>query len=87
MASYRSNYIVGAQFNETGDNIYVNGLFGIDAIHASSISLDLVSNTLLRNRASTAYQVMTYNHPLPVDSPVSLYKKRLFLARLNNSIF
>jgi hypothetical protein len=74
LASYRSNYIAGAQFNETGDNLYINGLFGIDATHAASISLDLVSNTLLKNRASSAYQIMTYNHPLPIDSPVSANK-------------
>jgi len=79
LAYYRSNYISGAQFNDSGNNLNVIGLYGVDAVHAAPISLDLVSNALLKHRSSSAYQIVTHNHPLPEQSPVSVCNSLIVL--------
>jgi hypothetical protein len=58
---YRARYIVASDLNSTS----VNALFSSIPHHASPLSINLISNTLLRNMAAGKdYVIEVANHPL-----------------------
>ncbi|XP_059481121.1 phospholipid-transporting ATPase ABCA1-like isoform X2 [Neocloeon triangulifer] len=69
LANFRSNYIVAARFNDTtAGPLNVVGLHSYDAYHSAAISMNLISNALLKYHASYAYEIATWNHPLPTNT-------------------
>jgi hypothetical protein len=75
VAQYRKSYIVAGSFNETQDNgLRVTALYSSNAQHASPISVNLISNTLLRYHTTGKHHITATNHPLPSQSAVSIHQ-------------
>ncbi|XP_065332523.1 phospholipid-transporting ATPase ABCA1-like [Cloeon dipterum] len=64
---YRRKYISAAKFATENLNLRITGLYNYDARHSAPVALDLISNALLKYRASPAYQISTENQPFPVE--------------------
>lgn len=57
--------IVAAEFNKST----INGLFSSIALHAAPISLNLISNSLLKSDPVTSSnQITTVNHPVELET-------------------
>ncbi|CAB3377760.1 Hypothetical predicted protein [Cloeon dipterum] len=67
IGDYRRKYISAAKFATENLNLRIIGLYNYDARHSAPVALDLISNALLKYRASPAFQIYTENHPFPVE--------------------
>ncbi|XP_065331487.1 phospholipid-transporting ATPase ABCA1-like isoform X2 [Cloeon dipterum] len=68
LLEYRGNYIAAARITSVNETLRVNGLYSYDSWHSAPISLNLISNALLKYHASSAYEILTENQPLPVNT-------------------
>ncbi|PSN44305.1 ATP-binding cassette sub-family A member 17 [Blattella germanica] len=58
---YHDKYIVGAEFNSTSDVPVLNGMFSSTALHSVPISLNLMTNSILKTKGKS---ITATNHPL-----------------------
>lgn len=60
--NYRNNYIIAAEFNSSGGKIF-NGMFSSIGVHSAPISLNVLTNAILKTKSSEK-SIVTINHPL-----------------------
>jgi len=66
---YKTKVIVAADFNTTGKTATATALYNAIAFHSSPISVNLVSNALLRANANTSdHSITTTNYPLDITN-------------------
>ncbi|CAK9811271.1 Phospholipid-transporting ATPase ABCA3 [Anthophora quadrimaculata] len=65
IAEFRNNYIVSAEFNTTNDVLYANAFYSGNAIHSVPITINLLSNTLIKSVAGDEYSIDVSSQKLP----------------------
>nr|XP_034183985.1 retinal-specific phospholipid-transporting ATPase ABCA4-like [Osmia lignaria] len=67
IASYRNNYIVSAEFNVSDDNaaILANGFYSGIAVHSVPLTVNLLSNALIKRFAGDEYSIRVSSQQLP----------------------
>ncbi|XP_076762980.1 ATP-binding cassette sub-family A member 17 [Xylocopa sonorina] len=65
IAEYRNNYIVSAEFNISNGILYANGFYSKIAMHSVPLTMNLVSNTLIKSMAGTEYSIHVSSQKLP----------------------
>jgi hypothetical protein len=64
MKKFRTKYIIAAEFNSSSSEVGVlNALFSSSAIHSAPISLNALTNSVLKNN-SKEKSITVINHPL-----------------------
>jgi hypothetical protein len=64
MQKYRTKFIIAAEFNSSSEGGMLNAMFSSTAIHSSPISLNVLTNTILKTN-SEEKSITAVNHPLP----------------------
>jgi hypothetical protein len=63
---YFSKYVVASEFNHTSANTWIlNALYSSTAIHSYPISVNMLSNTILRFN-NLSHKISVTNHPLKI---------------------
>ncbi|XP_046465259.1 phospholipid-transporting ATPase ABCA3 isoform X1 [Neodiprion pinetum] len=70
---YRNNIVVSAEFDSTGETITANGLYSGSATLSAPISVNVISNSLLKTFASDAYSITANIENLPKSLVDYLY--------------
>ncbi|XP_076395704.1 phospholipid-transporting ATPase ABCA3 isoform X2 [Megachile rotundata] len=65
IAKYRNNYIVSAEFNTSDGAVYVNGFYSGLAIHSIPLTVNLISNALIKQIAGEEYSIHISSQQLP----------------------
>ncbi|KAK9310741.1 hypothetical protein QLX08_000052 [Tetragonisca angustula] len=65
IAEYRNNYIVSAEFNISDEVLFVNGFYSGIAIHSIPLTLNLLSNVLIKSMAGDEYSIHLSSQKLP----------------------
>ncbi|CAL7939780.1 unnamed protein product [Xylocopa violacea] len=65
IAEYRMNYIVSAEFNISNDILYANGFYSGIAMHSIPLTMNLLSNTLIKSTAGNEYSIHVSSQKLP----------------------
>jgi hypothetical protein len=60
---YRTKYIVAAEFNDSNPFILLNAMYSSTAYHSAPISLNLLTNAVLKHRDENR-SITVINHPL-----------------------
>lgn len=62
---YHTKYVIAAEFNQSDPfSVLLNAMYSSLAFHAAPISLNLLTNALLKH-ANTGSSITVINHPLP----------------------
>ena len=62
---YHTKYVIAAEFNQSDPfSVSLNAMYSSLAFHAAPISLNLLTNALLKH-ANTGRSITVINHPLP----------------------
>ncbi|XP_017755068.1 PREDICTED: ATP-binding cassette sub-family A member 1-like [Eufriesea mexicana] len=75
IAEYRNNYIVSAEFNTSGEVLYANGFYSGIAIHSIPLTVNLLSNTLIKNMVGEEYSI----HISSQKFPTALFTTTLYI--------
>ncbi|XP_078049321.1 phospholipid-transporting ATPase ABCA3 isoform X2 [Augochlora pura] len=74
ISEYRNRYIASAEFNITDEGLYVNGFYSGIALHSLPITVNLLSNALIKSVAGEEYSIHVSNQKLPSSlSATKLY--------------
>ncbi|KZC13655.1 PREDICTED: ATP-binding cassette sub-family A member 1-like [Dufourea novaeangliae] len=74
IAEYRNRYIVSAEFNISDEVLYANGFYSGIAIHSIPITMNLLSNVLIKSFAGEEYSIHVSSQQLPSSlSSTQLY--------------
>lgn len=74
IAEYRNNYIVSAEFNISDGILYANGFYSSIALHSAPLTMNLLSNALIKSVAGDAYSIRVSSQQLPNSlSATALY--------------
>ncbi|XP_067203645.1 ATP-binding cassette sub-family A member 17-like isoform X1 [Linepithema humile] len=65
IAEYRNNFIVSAEFNATGNETLVNGLYSGLAIHSVPLTVNLLSNSFIKAFAGDQHSILISRQALP----------------------
>lgn len=65
IAEYRNNYIVSAEFNISDGILYANGFYSGIAIHSVPLTINLLSNALIKSIAGDEYSIHVSSQKLP----------------------
>lgn len=66
IAEYRNNFVVSAEFNATENNtILANGFYSGIALHSVPLTMNLLSNTLIKAFAGDQYSILISRQQLP----------------------
>ncbi|XP_076173170.1 ATP-binding cassette sub-family A member 17 isoform X2 [Ptiloglossa arizonensis] len=65
IAKYRNNYIVSAEFNISDGVLYANGFYSGIAIHSIPLTVNLLSNVLIKGVAGNDYSIRVSRQQLP----------------------
>ncbi|XP_050474315.1 phospholipid-transporting ATPase ABCA1-like [Bombus huntii] len=65
IAEYRNNYIVSAEFNISDDVLFANGFYSGIAIHSMPLTINLLSNALIKAVAGDEYSIRVSSQKLP----------------------
>ncbi|XP_014485767.1 PREDICTED: ATP-binding cassette sub-family A member 1-like [Dinoponera quadriceps] len=65
IAEYRNNYIVSAEFNSTMNETLVNGFYSGIALHGVPLTVNLLSNTLIKTFADNKHSIDVSRQQLP----------------------
>lgn len=65
IAEYRNNYIVSAEFNISDGVLYANGFYSGIAIHSVPLTINLLSNALIKSIAGDEYSIHVSSQKLP----------------------
>lgn len=65
IAEYRNNYIVSAEFNISDDVLLANGFYSGIAIHSMPLTINLLSNALIKAVAGDEYSIHVSSQKLP----------------------
>jgi len=66
IVEYRNNLIVSANFNTTEDNVtWANGFYSGLAIHSVPLTVNLLSNSLIKAFAGDQYSIIVSRQQLP----------------------
>ncbi|OAD58503.1 ATP-binding cassette sub-family A member 3 [Eufriesea mexicana] len=67
IAEYRNNYIVSAEFNTSGEVLYANGFYSGLATHSIPLTVNLLSNTLIKSMVGEEYSIHISSQKFPTD--------------------
>ena len=74
IAEYRNNYVVSAEFNISDGILYANGFYSSIALHSAPLTMNLLSNALIKSVAGDAYSIRVSSQQLPNSlSAMALY--------------
>ncbi|XP_011141339.1 ATP-binding cassette sub-family A member 1 [Harpegnathos saltator] len=65
IAEYRNNFIVSAKFNITENYTLVNGFYSGTAVHSVPLTVNLLSNSLIKTFADDKYSIHVSRQQLP----------------------
>ncbi|XP_053973007.1 retinal-specific phospholipid-transporting ATPase ABCA4-like isoform X1 [Hylaeus volcanicus] len=65
IAKYRNRYIVSAEFNISNGVLNANGLYSGIAIHSIPLTVNLLSNALIRSAAGSEYSIHVSSQQFP----------------------
>ncbi|XP_076238688.1 ATP-binding cassette sub-family A member 17 isoform X2 [Calliopsis andreniformis] len=65
IAEYRSSYIASAELNISNGILYANGFYSGIAIHSIPLTMNLLSNALIKSVAGDAYSIHISSQQLP----------------------
>ncbi|XP_012054736.1 PREDICTED: ATP-binding cassette sub-family A member 1 [Atta cephalotes] len=65
LVEYRNNLIVSAEFNDTENNIWANGFYSGIALHSVPLTVNLLSNSLIKALAGDEYSIIASRQQLP----------------------
>ncbi|KOC60391.1 ABC transporter A family member 6 [Habropoda laboriosa] len=65
IAEFRNNYIVSAEFNITNDVLYANAFYSGIAIHSVPLTMNLLSNALIKSASGGEYSIHVSSQKLP----------------------
>lgn len=65
LAEYRNNFIVSAEFNDTGNNTLVNGFYSGVALHSVPLTVNLLSNSLIKIFVNNKHSIQVSRQKLP----------------------
>ncbi|XP_011705290.1 PREDICTED: uncharacterized protein LOC105460538, partial [Wasmannia auropunctata] len=66
IVEYRNNLIISAEFNDTESNVtWANGFYSGSAIHSVPLTINLLSNSLIKAFASDKYSIIASRQKLP----------------------
>ncbi|XP_032690164.1 phospholipid-transporting ATPase ABCA1-like isoform X2 [Odontomachus brunneus] len=65
IAQYRNNFIVSAEFNTNGDDMLVNGFYSGTAFHSVPLTVNLLSNSLLKTFVGDKHSIHVSREQLP----------------------
>ncbi|XP_076644769.1 phospholipid-transporting ATPase ABCA3 [Halictus rubicundus] len=72
IATYRNQYIASAEFNTSDGALYANGFFSGIAIHSLPITVNLLSNALIKSIAGEEYSIRIASQKLPSSLSATL---------------
>lgn len=65
IAKYRNHFIVSADFNSTNNDIIANGFYSGIALHSVPLTVNLLSNSLIKTFAGDKYSIHVSRQQLP----------------------
>ncbi|XP_011496889.1 PREDICTED: ATP-binding cassette sub-family A member 1-like [Ceratosolen solmsi marchali] len=65
IASYSSSLIAAAEFNETGNDTLANAFYSDNAMFSIPISINLLSNAIIKTLAGDDHSISIFSHQLP----------------------
>ncbi|XP_076222279.1 ATP-binding cassette sub-family A member 17 isoform X2 [Nomia melanderi] len=65
ISDYRNHYIVSAEFNISDGSLYANGFYSGIAIHSIPLTMNLLSNVLIKSVAGEEYSIRVSSQRLP----------------------
>jgi len=65
LVEYRNNLIVSAEFNDTENNIWANGFYSGIALHSVPLTVNLLSNSLIKALVGDEYSIIASRQQLP----------------------
>ncbi|XP_011704929.1 PREDICTED: uncharacterized protein LOC105460188, partial [Wasmannia auropunctata] len=66
IVEYRNNLIISAKFNDTENNVtWANGFYSGSAMHSVPLTINLLSNSLIKTFAGNKYSIVVSRQKLP----------------------